>query len=123
MHHLGVEPRFQEPESCVRSITLRVPITVINYSRDSENGKGLKQKIVKTCKVSAKKVKKVIKQAFCPGRVRKKLAYGANSVILRVSREKWRLKRSLVSLIFLSNAGQKTTTAWSGSVPLEGWLL
>ncbi len=22
MHHLGVEPRLQEPESCVRSITL-----------------------------------------------------------------------------------------------------
>ena len=44
MDPLGVEPRFQEPESCVRSITLRVPITVINYSRDSENGKGLKQK-------------------------------------------------------------------------------
>lgn len=24
MHHLGVEPRLQEPESCVRSITLAV---------------------------------------------------------------------------------------------------
>ena len=44
MDPLGVEPRFQEPEFCVGSITLRVPSIVINYSRDSENGKGLKQK-------------------------------------------------------------------------------
>ena len=73
MIHPGVEPGFQEPESCVRSITLRVPITVINYSRDSENGKGLKQKNVKTCKVSAKKVKKVIKQAFCRAGLEKNL--------------------------------------------------
>ena len=29
MHHLGVEPRLQEPESCVRSITLAVRTHII----------------------------------------------------------------------------------------------
>ncbi|GHV98308.1 hypothetical protein lacNasYZ03_00780 [Lactobacillus nasalidis] len=73
-------------------------------------GRGKSKKNVKTCKVSAKKVKKVIKLTFDLGDAVKKLAYETNSVILRVSREKWRFKQSLVSLIFLSNVGQQTTT-------------
>ncbi len=34
MDPLGVEPRFQEPESYVRSITLRVHTTVISISKN-----------------------------------------------------------------------------------------
>lgn len=100
MDPLGVEPRFQEPESRVRSITLRVPITVINYSRVQQNGKSKKGKKCKKESKCFKKVKKMQRLVKSFSISNKKLAYLVNSAILKVSREKWRLSEVLFLLYF-----------------------